>query len=143
MEVSELQRAHNIPSMTWDQIACTRRLEEAIGKAPQINIPVQHNLHAGIYARTVRLPAGVIITGVLVKIPTVIIISGDCGIWVGRNFLRVRGYRVFSAAANRKQIFIAKYATDLTMCFPTHAKTVKEAEEQFTDEAHLLQNREV
>lgn len=143
MEITEVHKAHIIPRMTWPQISSAKQVEKFVGMAPQIDIPVQHNLHAGLYARTVRIPAGVIITGALIKIPTVLIISGDCGVWVGRNFLRVHGYRVFSAAANRKQIFIAKSATDLTMCFPTDAKTVKEAEEQFTDEAHLLQNREV
>lgn len=131
-----------IGSMSLQSIETVRKIEDFNRQNPQINLPVQHVLHAGMYCRTVTVPAGVMITGCLVKIPTVLIVSGDCGIYIGTEFIRVRGYRVFSAAAHRKQIFIAKTDTHLTMCFLTDAKTVKQAEEQFTDEVHLLQSHE-
>lgn len=131
----------HIASMALMAVGTVRMVETFMRGHEQTTLPVRHVLHAGLYARSVTVPAGVMITGALVKIPTVLIVSGDCGIWLGNEFLRVKGYRVFSAGAHRKQIFIAKSDTDLTMCFPTDAKTVREAEEQFTDEAHLLQNR--
>lgn len=138
-----IQKAHDLPAMSWQHIHNVQKIESWAKNEPQVQLPVQHVFHAGMYARTVRVPAGVMITGALIKIPTILIVSGDCGIYLGGEFARVIGQRVFSAAAGRKQIFIARKATDLTMCFPTDAKTVKEAEEQFTDEAHMLQNREV
>lgn len=135
MSFADIERVSKIESMCGTEVL--ERMREC-----QINIPVRHTLHGGIYARSVTIPAGVLITGALIKIPTLLIVNGECAIWIGEKFLIVSGYKVCSAGAYRKQLIFAKQSTDLTMCFPTQAKTVREAEEQFTDEAHLLQTHE-
>lgn len=140
--MNQVQKAIDIPGMAWQNIVNVKKVEEWSQRQPQISLPVQHHLHAGMYVRTIRIPSGVMITGALVKIPTILIFNGDCGVYIGNEFVRLQGYKVLAAAPNRKQIFLAKKATDLTMCFPTDAKTVKEAEEQFTDEVYLLQPHE-
>lgn len=130
-----------VPAMLPAQIDNVRRWETEALKKPQIELPVRHFLHAGMYARTVTVPADVAINGVLIKIPTMLVVNGHAFVYMGDDFKRMVGYNVLAAEANRKQIFIALEDTDITMLFTTTAKTVKEAEEQFTDEWHLLSTR--
>ncbi len=108
---------------------------------PQIDPNTQHVLHAGLYHRTVKMPAGTVMVGVLVKIPTTVIIAGDVSVWLGEVEHRFTGYHVLAAAANRMQAFIAHQDTFITMSFATKAGTVEEAENEFTDEHGLLMSR--
>lgn len=130
-----------IPTMTLAAIDKVRRIEDYAFTQEQIDIPVRHFLHAGMYARSVTVPAGVMITGALIRVATVLVVSGDAHVYVGDDFRHLVGYNVFAADKDRKQIFVAVKDTDITMLFPTQAKTVKEAEEQFTDEYRLLTTR--
>lgn len=130
-----------LPAMAEADIGKVRALEQAIAAGPQIDIPITHTLHAGVYARTARVPAGAMITGALIKIPTVLVINGDATIFIGEGSIRLAGHHVLSAQAGRKQVFLAHAETYLTMVFPTHAATVEEAEAEFTDEVDLLQTR--
>ena len=41
-------------------------------ECPQVAIQTTHHFHAGLYSRTIRIPAGVMITGALIKIPTLL-----------------------------------------------------------------------
>ncbi len=130
-----------IPPMSAAAIESVRALEAAALQRPQVEIPTQHALHAGMYARTIRIPAGVLLTGALIKVPTLLMLSGDATVFVGDGAVRLTGYHVLPASAGRKQAFIAHADTDLTMVFPTHARTVEEAEAEFTDEADRLLSR--
>lgn len=114
----------------------------SLAALPQVSIPTGHVFHAGVYARTVKIPAGVMITGALIKIPTLLIVSGDCVVHVEGGPVELHGYHVLQAAAGRKQAFVALTDTHLTMVFPTAAKTVEEAEREFTDEYERLQTRQ-
>jgi len=89
----------------------------------------------------VMVPAGVLITGVLIKIATLLIVQGDALVYIGGEPTRLNGYNVVPAAAGRKQAFIAESDVYLTMIFPTDALDVDEAERQFTDEVELLVSR--
>ncbi len=108
----------------------------------QILIPTTHHFHAGLYARTIRIPKGVVITGALIKISTMLIVSGHASVFVGGDVIDLRGYNVLPASAGRKQVFLAHVDTDLTMIFPSRAATVDEAEAEFTDETDLLMSRD-
>lgn len=127
-----------LPTMSDLAIERVRDAENAESLKPQVEFDTQHVLHAGLYARTIRLPVGVQITGALVKIATVVIVSGDCIVWFGYGSRRLIGYNVLPASAGRKQAFVALSETFITMLFPTEAKTVEDAERQFTDEADRL-----
>jgi hypothetical protein len=49
---------------------------------------------------------------------------------------------VIQASAGRKQIYVTTEPTEITMVFPSSAKTVEEAEDEFSDEsANLLSRR--
>ncbi len=128
-----------LSAMAPEAINRVRRLENALMDRPQADIATAHLLHAGVYARTIRIPAGVVLTGTLIKVPTVLIFNGHATVFIGNNEpLQLCGYHVIPASANRKQAFLAHLDTDLTMLFPSCAQTVAEAEAEFTDESHLL-----
>ena len=129
-----------IASASEAAIDGVRAVEAVSGKLPQLDLVTHHVLHAGMYSRTIRMPANTIMTGALIKIPTVLILNGDATI-VSDETIRLTGYGVIPASAHRKQVFIAHADTDLTMMFPTNATTVEEAEAQFTDEVDLLISR--
>lgn len=130
-----------IPTMGRTAIAEVRRLEAAVLLEPQTPIVTEHVLHAGLYARTIAVPAGVVITGALVKIATLLIVQGDVDVYLGDEVRSLSGYNVVPASAGRKQAFAAIGNVDMTMIFPTDAETVDEAERQFTDELELLASR--
>lgn len=129
---------HAIPAMLPHEIENVRQLESVLLEMPQVSIITGHIIHGGMYARTVKIPAGVIITGVLVMVPTILIVQGSALVYIGAAELELDGYNVVPAAAGRKQAFIAKSDVYLTMILPSEAKDVGEAEMDFTDETHLL-----
>lgn len=133
--------SNRILPMSDDAIAQVRALETESLKAPQVDIPTSHVLHAGMYARTITIPAGVLLTGALIKCSTLLIISGDAFVFLDGETVEFNGYGVLPASAGRKQAFVAKTDTRLTMIFATDATCVEEAENQFTDEPDLLLSR--
>ncbi len=116
-------------------------LENIVRQAPQLTIDTDHVIHGGMYARTITIPKGAALVGALIKIPTMVIVSGHCTVTIGDDVTELCGYQVLPASAGRKQAWVAHQDTDVTMIFPTTAKTVEEAEAQFTDEASLLMSR--
>ena len=132
---------HRISAMSEMAIDTVRQLEEHILKAHQTQIPTQHILHAGVYARTIMIPAGVVLTGALIKMATVLVVSGHCMVYVGEQSFERIGYSVFAASANRKQAFVALEDTYLTMVFATNVRNIDAAEQQFTDEYDRLSSR--
>lgn len=118
-----------------------RQFENAARNEPQVDITISHTLHAGMYSRTAFIPKGVVITGALIKVATLLIISGDAIVYTGEGIIELSGYNVIPASENRKSAFLALSDVYLTMLFPTAARTVEEAEGEFTDETDLLQSR--
>ena len=131
----------SILPMTAEAVGKVRQLEFFALQMPQVGIPTSHTLHAGMYARTIVIPSGVMLTGALIKIATLLIAHGDVEVFIGDSTLELNGYNVLPASANRKQAFMTKSETHLTMVFPSQAKTVEEAENEFTDEVDALMSR--
>jgi len=127
--------------MSTEEIDKVRYMEKEMLKMPQIKIATHHIIHAGMYARTITVPAGIMLTGSLMKIPTLLIIQGEFLLFAGDKTIKLTGYNIFTGSENRKQIGVAMTDTHVTMIFATNAKTVAEAEEEFTDETHLLFSR--
>lgn len=133
---------HNlIPSMSDEAIGKVRRLEVRNVERKQVDIPTDHVLHGGMYARTIMIPAEVLLTGALIKIATMLIVAGNATVYMDGEAIELNGYNIFPACKNRKQAFYAHADTYLTMLFPTQANTVEEAEIEFTDEHALLFSR--
>lgn len=131
-----------IAPMSPEAIDKVRQLETMALALPQVPIRTEHVLHAGMYARTIVIPAGVMLTGALIKIPTLLIAQGEAVAYIGADEpMRLGGYTVIAAAAGRKQAFLALTDLRLTMIFPTAAESVQDAEWEFTDEAEALFSR--
>ena len=128
----------HLPAMTDEAIAKVRELETLNAERQQVKIDTLHVIHAGVYSRTIMIPAGVLLTGALVKRSTLLVVSGDAIVYIGGETKELNGYNILPASANRKQAFVAKTDVWITMLFATDAKTVGEAEEEFTDEIELL-----
>lgn len=143
--MSEIALRPTIAPMAPAAIDNVRRLESLSLTLPQVRMETQHVLHAGLYARTWKIPADTMVTGALIKIATVLIIEGDARIYTGNDeadgYADLTGYNVLTGAAGRKQALIAYSEVYVTMLFPTQAKTVEEAETEFTDEIDLLGSR--
>ncbi|MGA9069076.1 MAG: hypothetical protein WB424_02405 [Terracidiphilus sp.] len=111
-----------------------------IGREP-IEVPTEHVIAAGMYARTIVVPAGYIFTGALVKRATILIAVGWFQMLAGEELIELKGYNVIPASAGRKQVFKTLSPLILTMLFPTQAQTVVEAEAEATDQAEDLLSR--
>lgn len=130
-----------VPAMSNDAVSKVAALETLCRTLPQVEIATSHTIHGGIYSRTILIPAGVIITGALIKCATTLVAYGHAHVYIGDGSALIEGYQVLPASANRKQAIHAIEDTYLTMLFPTAAKTIQEAEQEFTDEAELLASR--
>lgn len=138
---SFLARSSALPPCDGSALEALQRLEDEIAKQPQIEIQTEHHLHAGVYSRTVLIPAGVVASGVVIKCPTQLIMSGHARLTMGDKVAELKGYCVLEGSGHRKQIVYAIEDTYFTMLFASNAKTVEEAEAEFTDEADRLQTR--
>lgn len=130
-----------LPSATPESLEKLLAFEQKVMEQPQLHFQTEHVLHAGMYARTVRLAPGTLIVGVLIKVPTILIVHGKALVFAGEKWYRIEDYQVVPASANRKQVFVAIETTELTMIFPSNARSVREAEDEFTDEVEKLVSR--
>ena len=130
-----------LPAMTEEAVAKVREMESRLMQMPQAEIETRHVFHAGVYARSMTLPANGVITGALIKIPTLLIVSGDVMVYTGEESVRLTGYHVLVGQAGRKQAFVALQETNLTMLFATQETSVEGAEMAFTDEYQNLLSR--
>lgn len=131
----------SIAPMSESAIAKVRELESFLMQVPQAEITTDHVIHAGMYARTITIPADMVVTGVLIKIATLLIVSGDVVVYVDGEAVELSGYNVLPAGAYRKQAVVTKSETFITMLFTTQARSVEQAESEFTDEADILVSR--
>lgn len=142
--MSDIARQHivgTLPTMSADTVSKVREMESAALQMPQVDIHTEHTIHAGVYARTIMVPAGVSITGAEIKIPTILIIAGDALLYGDDGQVRVSGYHVMHGKEGRKQAIVALVDTYLTMIFATPAHSVEDVETEFTDEYCLLGSR--
>jgi len=131
-----------LPPMTLAGMEKIRELEGLLSQLPQADIGTHHVLHGGMYARSVKVAAGVVLTGALINVPTLLIVSGDAIVTLGDTSVRLTGFNVLAGSRGRKQAFVAVSDIHLTMIFATDAETIEQAEEQFTDEADRLLSRQ-
>jgi hypothetical protein len=126
-----------LPSISPATLARMYDFEDALLGLPQVAITTQHVFHAGVYARTIKLVRDQVITSAFIKRATLLIVQGSVDVFHatdGAGVTHIEGYAVIPACAGRKQVFVAHGDTYLTMLFATSARTVEEAEREFTDE---------
>lgn len=131
-----------LPAMSDEAANKVRGMEQFSRKFEQVEIHTDHVIHGGMYVRTIFIPADVYLTGALIKVPTTLIVSGDLTAYIGDDAINLCGYNVLPAMAGRKQAFRTYTDVHMTMIFPTKARTVEEAEQEFTDEVDNLMSRD-
>lgn len=107
---------------------------------PQLDVPVVHCLHGGMYHRTVRVPPGFLFVSVYIVPETIVTVHGHLSVWINGDWVTFEGFHVLPAAGGRKQVMLAHSETTISAVFPSTAKTVAEAEAEMTDTPHLLQS---
>lgn len=130
-----------LPATAREMIDALEELEATLAGQETAELPTEHVLHAGMYVRTVAMQPGQVIFGCTVKRPTLVIVAGTAEMLVGEQLVTLEGYNVIPASAGRKQVFHAISTVLISMAFPTSAKTVEEAEREFTDDADRLLSR--
>jgi hypothetical protein len=146
--VSDLITRSTLPAISPAQLESVKHLESALMPLEQLPIQTEHIFHAGMYARTIRLGPGIVITGSLIKRATMLIINGPVDMLAG-GWIHLDGYNVIPASQGRKQVFVSCGNCEITMIFPMAAQTmsldplqaVAEAEAEFTDEPEQLLSR--
>lgn len=133
-----IQKNIEISSMDENSINNVCDFQKFLLGYPQVSLDTNHVLHGGMYARTLTIPQGTVVGGALVKVPTILIVQGNCRFYDGNSTIELFGYNVIPASAHRKQIVYACENVMVTMIFSTNATTVEEAEIEFTDEVSSL-----
>lgn len=93
--------------------------EEIAKNLPQIEIPVRHSIHGGMYAREIVIPKGAIITGQIYKFDHLdIMISGDVTVSTDSGEVkRLKGYNFLEGLSGKKR---AGYAHEKTIWITVH-----------------------
>lgn len=144
-EITQLETG--FAAMRREDIAKIRGIREALKEElvanpdAEVEIPCEQHLHAGFYSRTIFIPKDTVAVGVTILKDTQLVISGHVLMNDGTHVVEIEGYRVLECKAGRAQIARTLKDTYMTMSFATDAKTVREAEDEFTDEPEQLLTR--
>lgn len=117
--------------------------EKALETLEQVQIPTHHLIHGKMYARTIFVPAGTALTGVLTKLDNICIVIGDISVTTDEGVVRLTGYNIVPATKGYKRVGYAHADSYWTTLIPTDKTTVEEIENEMTNEAHLLQSRKI
>lgn len=107
----------------------------------QIDLPTEHLLWGGMYARTVRREFDSVTIGSLINKATILIVNGSCSMLIEDRRVDLEGYNVLAGMPGRKSMSLARGPVEMTLIFPTSASTVEEAENEVFAEADLLVSR--
>lgn len=93
--------------------------EELVKELPQVDIPVNHYIHGGMYAREITIPKGIILTGQIYKFDHFdIMISGDITVSTDDDEpRRLTGFNLFKGMSGKKR---AGYAHEDTHWITFH-----------------------
>lgn len=122
-------------------IESIREFESFVMQFPQVKLETNSMLHAGMCARTIIIPAGLVCTGALVEVESIAIMHGDITMITDDGPKRFTGWHVFAAGSGIKRVGVTHQDTYWTTVFKSDASTVEQAEDQFTSESELLQTR--
>ena len=116
-------------------------LEEELLQMPQVALDTQMIAHGRMAARTIFIPAGTVLTGVLVNHDNICIVAGDITVTTIDGSQRLTGYNVLPSSAGYKRAGIAHTDTWWTCLWHTDLTNPIEIENDMTDEAEKLQTR--
>ena len=117
------------------------QLERAILAAPQVDLHTCHHFSGGMYARTIHLAAGTVLTGATHKTDHINIVCGDISVTTDQGMQRLTGYHVIETRAGMKRAGFAHGPTSWTTVCKTDCTDVEKAENDLVHEAGQLQTR--
>ena len=123
-------------------IADVLRLEEIILKVPQIDLRTTHHLSGGMYARTIFLDPGTVLTGATHKTDHINIVLGDISVTTDEGVRRLTGYHILPTKAGMKRAGYAHGPTAWTTVCKTDKTDLAEIENELVIEAEKLQTRQ-
>ena len=116
-------------------------LEGYLAQFPQVIMDTTHIVHGKMYARTILIPAGTVLTGALTALDNICIMCGDITVTTDDGPQRLTGFNVISANSGAKRAGIAHADTWWTTIIHTNSTNIGDAEDEMTCESSLLQDR--
>lgn len=116
-------------------------LEDAVLQMPQVDLQTTHVLSGGIYARTIFIPAGTVLTGAIHNKDHVNVLDGDITVWTEDGMKRLTGHHVLPTGAGAKRAGYAHADTTWTTLVRTEETELEAIEADITPEAERLQTR--
>jgi len=117
------------------------RLEFAILQTPQVDLKTTHALSGGVYARTIHIPAGTVLTGASHKKDHIDIMQGDITVSTDDGMRRLIGQHVLESKAGNKRVGFAHSDTTWTTICQTNLTDLNDIEAELVEEPEKLQTR--
>lgn len=119
------------------------KLESMILKGPQVDLLTEHALSGGVYARTIHIPAGTVLTGATHKKDHVNVLFGDISVSTDNGMMRLSGYHILPTRAGAKRIGYAHADTVWTTICETQLTDFEAIEDELVEESKMLQTRQL
>jgi len=118
-------------------------LEAALLSIPQVDLKTSHVLSGKVYARTIQIPAGTVLTGATHKKDHVNVVYGDITVTTDDGPKRFTGYHVLPTMAGSKRAGFAHADTCWTTICHTELTDIEEIEDELVEESASLQTRQL
>lgn len=126
------------PIPTREQI---ERLESFLAQVDQVDLGTTHALCGGVYARTIFIPAGTVLTGAAHKRDHLNVMQGDITVWTESGMQRLTGQHVLPSRAGAKRAGWAHADTWWTTISATALTDLDEIEAEQVEQPERLQTR--
>lgn len=123
-------------------VADVERLEQLVLSVPQVDLRTEHSLSGGVYARTIYIPAGTVLTGATHKKDHINIVFGDITVTTDNGPVRLTGHNVLPTKAGSKRAGFAHADTVWTTICHTNLTDIEAIEDELVEESARLQTRQ-
>ncbi len=123
------------------QQVAIRKVERHLLELPQCHMATTHVVHGGMYARTIFIPAGTMLTGAEMLKDNICVVCGDITVTTHDGAKRLTGFHVIPANSGLKRAGLAHADTWWTSIWKTDRTEVKDIEDEATNEANMLGTR--
>ena len=119
-------------------------LEAHLKTLPQVDLNTTHTLSGGMYARTIRIPAGAALTGATHKFDHLDVMQGDISFTlIDGTVKRLTGHHVLATKAGAKRAGYAHSETLWTTICSTQLDDIQAIEKELVVESEELQTRQL
>ena len=122
--------------------ASIEQLEEMILAVPQVDLRTEQKLSGMVYARTIHIPAGTVLTGATHRKDHINVVCGDITVTTDDGPVRFTGYHVIETKAGSKRAGIAHTDTTWTTLCATELTDFEAIEDELVVESARLQTRQ-